>query len=128
MSNAESKYRGSKDYALVYSELITVAKYRGYVTYQEIAKLVGLPLQGNYMGKEIGHLLGEISEDEVSHGRPMLSVIVVSTTGTPGPGFYELARALGKLDSTDKDKERSFWEHEKKALYETWKIDLSEKE
>ena len=128
MSITESKYRGRKEYALVYSELITVAKYRGYVTYQEIAKLIGLPLQGNYMGKEIGHLLGEISEDEVSRGRPMLSAIVVSTTGTPGPGFFELARLLGKFDSTDKDKERAFWEHEKKALYETWKVVLREKE
>ncbi len=36
--NAEhSKYRGKKEYALIYTELITAAKYRGSVPYQEIA-------------------------------------------------------------------------------------------
>jgi hypothetical protein len=34
MSVVKSKYRGSKEYALVYTELITAAKYRGTFTYQ----------------------------------------------------------------------------------------------
>jgi len=29
------------------------------VTYQEIAKIMGLPLSGNYMGREIGEIIGE---------------------------------------------------------------------
>jgi len=122
------EYRGTQEYALVYCELITAAKYRGTVTYQEVAKLIGLPLEGNYMGAQIGQLLGEISEDEVSHGRPMLSAIVVNTTGIPGPGFFGLAVQLGKLDSTDKDKEQAFWKKEQRAIYETWKVDLGQKD
>ena len=38
-------HRGTKAYLLIYAELITAARYRGTVTYQELAELVGLPLQ-----------------------------------------------------------------------------------
>jgi len=90
------QYRGSKEYQLVFAELITASKYRGTLTYQEVAKLLGWPLTGQYMGTEIGRILGEISEDEASNGRPMLSAIVTTVEGYPGPGFFELARQLGK--------------------------------
>ena len=121
MNASKSKYRGTKEYALVYCELITAAKYRGTVTYQEIAKMMNLPLTGNHMSAVLGKILGEISEDEVSHERPMLSAIAVGVNGLPGAGFYVLARELGKL----KDQaEEVFWETEKKAVYETWKIRL----
>lgn len=118
------KYRGTIEYALVYNELITAARYRGTVTYQEIAKLMGIPLVGGYMAKLIGEILGEISMDEVEHGRPMLSVIAVGVKGLPGDGFYKLARELAKL-TTQSDEE--FWAAEKKAVYETWKIRLKVK-
>lgn len=119
MTTTRNKYRGTKEYALVYCELITAAKYRGTVTYQEIAKMMGIPLSGNYMSSLLGHILGEISEDEIANGRPMLSAIAVGINGLPGAGFYTLARDLGKLsDQSDED----FWEAEKKAVYEAWKI------
>jgi hypothetical protein len=121
MSVVENHYRGKKEYALVYSELIVAAKYRGTITYQEIAQIVGLPLQGNYMQKEIGQILGEISDDEVSNGRPMLSAIAVGVSGNPGQGFFNLARELGRLRDDD---EQRFWEAERKAVYDTWKIEL----
>jgi len=95
-------------------------------TYQEIAKLIGLPLQGNYMGAEIGQLLGEISEDEHNKGRHMLSAIVVTTSRFPGPGFFNLARNLGKLKVTSREEERSLWKKEVSALYDTWKVILKE--
>ena len=56
-----SKYLGTKEYLLVYGELITAARYRGVTTYQAIAQLIGLPLTGNYMGSEVGQILGENS-------------------------------------------------------------------
>lgn len=124
MTTVVPKYRGKKEYYLVLAELITAARFRGKVTYQEIAKLVGLPLEGNYMGAEIGHLLGEISEDEAKQGRPMLSAIVVTTGGHPGPGFFELARHLGRLKGTIRDDKLRFWEKEVSAVHETWKTVL----
>jgi hypothetical protein len=76
------------------------------------------------VGAEIGRLLGEISEDEVKHGRPMLSSIVVTKGGRPGPGYFELARHLGRLRGATKEEELRFWEAEVKAVYEAWKTVL----
>ena len=122
MTTVESKYRGTKEYSLVYTELITAAKYKGTVTYQEIAKIVGLPMQGNHMSKMLGQILGEISEDEVANRRPMLSAISCGVTGKPGKGFYELARKLGCLK--ENDDELDFWKKECQQVYETWKVVL----
>ena len=120
MSVVADKYRGSKEYLLVYCELIQAARYKGVTNYQAVAKIMSLPLTGNYMAKETGQMLGKISEDELKHGRPMLSVLVVGTSGLPGAGFFALARQLGKLQDDSPAAERSFWEQEKAAVYNTW--------
>lgn len=119
------KYRGSKAYYLVYSELITAARYRGTITYQEIAKIMGLPMSGNYMGSQIGWVLGEISEEEVKNGRPMLSAIAVSAKGKPNPGFYNWVRKLYDLKDDENFDEEAFWNEECTKVYETWKVELS---
>jgi alkylated DNA nucleotide flippase Atl1 len=121
MSTEQSRYRGTKEYGLIYTELITAAKYRGTVTYQEIAQIMGLPLQGNHMSREVGWILGEISESELANERPMLSAIAVGVNGKPGAGFFDWARKLGRLKSDD---EWAFWESECKSVYDTWKIKL----
>ena len=126
MSSSSGKYRGKKEYYLTFNELISAARYRGTVTYQEIAQLVGLPLKGSYMGSMIGHLLGEISEDEVNNGRPMLSAVAVNVQGVPGPGFYALARELGKEFDDSKEAKLAFWSSELSNVYEVWKIALAE--
>ena len=122
MAAVANRYRGTKEYLLVYSRLITAAQLRGTVTYQEIAKILRLPLQGSHMGSEIGWILGEISEDEhrAVPQRPMLSAVAVSNRGEPGPGFAALARELGRLNSTDPAEERRFWEEERARVYSTW--------
>ena len=121
MNTIQGRYRGKKDYALIYTELITAAKYRGTVTYQEIAQIMGLPLSGNHMSREVGWILGEISADELANGRPMLSAIAIGVNGKPGAGFYDWARKLERLTS---ENEQSFWESECKAVYDTWKTKL----
>ncbi len=122
MSINKDKYRGKKIYAQVYSELITAARYRGTLTYQEIAMMMDLPMKGNLMGKEIGLILGEISEDEVSHGRPMLSSIAVGVDGKSSEGFFNLAELLGKLKPGEDRKK--FWAKEKQAVYDAWKVEI----
>ena len=124
MSIVRDKYRGTMAYHLIYSELIAAARYRGSVTYQEIAKIIGLPLSGNHMGHEIGQLLSEIAEDEFIADRPMLSAIAIKANGSPGPGFFNLARNLKKLSSGIETDERTFWEKERKDIYDTWKVAL----
>ena len=120
MEDTKKRYFGTTDYYLVYSELITSARYRGVTTYQAIAQLIGLPLYGSHMGREIGQIVGEISENEIRQGRPMLSAVCVGVSGLPGPGFYGFARSLGRLDSSIKDDELLFWKSERDAVYEAW--------
>ncbi len=116
-----SKYRGSKESLLVYCALITAAQCRGTVSYQKVADIMRLLPQGHHMGAEVGHLLGEISEDECRHGRPMLSALAVSVSGIPGEGFFKLATQLGKLDLSSGVTKEDFWQKERDAVYETWK-------
>jgi len=120
MTIVADKYRGTKTYHRVYCELITAARYRGTVTYQKIAQLMGLPTVGGYMAKQVGHVLGEISEDEHLQGRPMLSAVAVGVSGEPGNGFYLLARDLKKLKDDSAEARKLFWESEKIAIYEEW--------
>jgi hypothetical protein len=117
---ADPKYRGSKAYLLVYSELIGAARSGGTIAYGRVAEIMGLPTTANFMAAEVGHLLGEMSEDEHRNGRPMLSAIAVGASGMPGQGFFKLARDLAKLGDCSPDNERAFWEREKKAVYATW--------
>lgn len=69
--------------------------------------------------KEVGQMLGEISEDEVHAGRPMLSAVVVGVSGKPGPGFFGLAGDLGRL--SDGGDQQAFWEQERDAVYDAWR-------
>ena len=124
MPVVKSKYRGTKEYSLIYVELITAARYRGTVTYQEIARIIGLPITGGFMAGELGQLLGEISEDEVTAGRPMLSAIAVGVNGSLGKGFFTLARQLGRVQD---ENDQAFWEKEHKLVYDTWKTVLKKK-
>lgn len=120
MTNISSKYRGSVQYHLVYCELIRAARYHGLTTYQAIAQIMGLPLKGSHMGREVGQMLGEISEDEVNRGRPMLSAVAVSVNGLPGPGLFSLARQFGRLSEEGKAEQEKFWKDEVSAVYKTW--------
>lgn len=72
------------------------------------------------MGREVGQVLGEISEDEVNEGRPMLSAIAVSKDGTSSEGFFGLAESLGRLTERDAVTDKRFWENERKAVYKIW--------
>ncbi len=64
-------------------------------------------------------LLGKISEDENDLGRGMLSVLVVykGQDQMPGPGFFELAKSLGR-DVSDKLK---FWSEEFQLVLDSHK-------
>ena len=103
MPVVSDKYRGTHKYFHVHAELVRAAQYRGRTTYQDIALLMGLPQSGNHMAKEIGLILGEISEDEVRAGRPMLSAVAVNVRGKAGSGFFGLARDLGRLDQNKEE-------------------------
>lgn len=125
VASSPFSYRGSKEHILVHCELISAARYRGTTTYQTIADIMGLPLSGAYMGTEVGRILGEISRQEVEQGRPMLSAVVVGTSGQPGHEFFGLAGELGKLQESSSEAEKRFWETELTAVYETWRREFN---
>jgi alkylated DNA nucleotide flippase Atl1 len=122
MSIVQDKYRKTTTYFHVLAELVRAAQYRGLTTYQDIAVIMGITVTGNHMAKQTGKILGEISEDEVRAGRPMLSAVAVSVQGYPSKGFYVLARELGLLKSGQD--ERKFWEQQREAVYAAWKRPL----
>jgi hypothetical protein len=63
-------------------------------------------------------ILGEISTEEDEAGRGMLSVVVVHKDGDkmPGPGFFDLAKRLGR-ETTDK---LAAWATEMDAVQRAW--------
>jgi molybdopterin synthase catalytic subunit len=77
--------------------LIERAKVLGMIAYSDlVSKIRALAFKAH--DPRLFHLLGEISSEEEAAGRGMLSVIVVHKQGDmqPGPGFFELAKSLGR--------------------------------
>lgn len=97
--------------------LIEVAKKRGRIAYSELTgKIEAIAFE--YDDPRYWHLLGEISVDEMKAKRGMLSAIVVHRSGDmrPGPGFYELAKGLGKkVGEVDR-----FWLAEFNRVHDVW--------
>ena len=116
-----SRYEGDKEYYRVYSLLIQAAHFRGKVQYMQVAKILHITQPGNYMGREVGQVLGEISRNEVEHGRPMLSAIVIGTNGVPGEGFQKFASGIGRWNGEGNWKD--FWQTELEEVYNTWILD-----
>lgn len=89
------------------------------VFYSEIAPLAGLDMANPADRDKISGILGEISEYEVTHRRPMLSAIVVHKDGDklPGGGFFELAKALHLYDGGDK---QVFYLKEMTRVFDYW--------
>jgi len=97
--------------------LIERAKVRGMIPYSELAsqiRTVCVKPESN----ALAGMLGEISSAEDAAGRGMLTVIVVHKSGDmqPGPGFFELAKELGR-DTSDILK---CWVDELKKVHAYW--------
>lgn len=97
--------------------MIERAKVRGMIPYSDIAtKIKTIHVEAH--DPRLFHLLGEISSEEDTAGRGMLSVIVVHKTGDmqPGPGFFELAKHLGRNTSDI----LKCWVDELKRVHAVW--------
>ncbi len=90
-----------------------------FVRYKPLAEKFGLPFNNSYERDQLYHILGNISEYEYEHKRPMLSVIVVNDEYKPGKGFFTLARRLGVPGVVDED---GFALDERKRLFDYWKF------
>jgi hypothetical protein len=81
--------------------LIERAKAQETIPYSDLVNQV-TSITLDPRSQALAFMLGEISSEEDSAGRGMLTVIVVHKFGdmTPGPGFFDLARQLGR-DTSD---------------------------
>jgi hypothetical protein len=89
----------------VRSVLIEIARRRQIIHYQELSDRcsLGLNMHDNPQDRlEIGSILGEISEYENDHDRPLLSALVITRSGEEGDGFYKLCEYLGKTSDWKK--------------------------
>ena len=122
MCIVERRYKETIEYYKVYSALIYAAKGQKELNYIDVAKIMGIPETGNYMGAETGHLLCEISENEHNNERPLLGAVVVkSNMGIPGDGFFTFACQLHKLEeNTTPEQKKLFWKNELNQVYEKW--------
>lgn len=99
--------------------LIERAKVRGLIPYSELAAQIKA-IQIRPESYAFAAMLGEISTEEDKAGRGMLSVIVVHKSGDmqPGPGFFELAKELGR-DTSDI---LACWVAELKKVHAYWSL------
>jgi hypothetical protein len=97
--------------------LVERAKVRGMMPYSELAvQIRSMSLEPH--DQRLFLLLGEVSTEEDAAGRGMLSVIVVHKVGDmqPGPGFFELAKRLGRVTSDI----LKCWVEELKKVHAVW--------
>ncbi len=111
-----SKWQAAKDETRGDPRARVVAD-KGPMTYGELcSSLTTIAIEPHSFA--LAHMLGEISDDEDSAGRGMLSAYVVSKeTGGPGAGFFELAEQLGRKVG-DRDE---FWIAELARVEVAWK-------
>lgn len=120
-TGGSTKYRGTKEYYRIFAKLIAAAESGQIISYKEVGNILGIKSFGDHYAREVGRVLGEISDDEHGNGRPMLSAIAHNEAGSPGPGFYKCARDPGFAISTDRKDELAFWEKEQSRVYQEWK-------
>lgn len=118
MGILDSHFRGSTAYFESYKALIRAAREHNPATYKLLMEIMKLK-PGNYAQAQVGIMLGEISEDTVRAGLPMLSAVVVGTeTKRPSEGFFQLAVELGRLPAGCGEAQKMvFWESELQRVY-----------
>jgi len=103
--------------AAVYQKLIQVAKARKSITYGELAQAADVSADGDDAMRVVGELLDAIADQEVTAGRPLLPIVVVSgRTNMPGGGLFKYAKRK-KLQKGD---DMAFFVAELTRVYDFW--------
>lgn len=86
-------------------KLIELASQKKMIAYSDLAAVLQISYSNIDERNQLHSILGEISEDEVKAGRPMLSVLVHHKNDIlrrPGSGFFKLANDLGQMFPKEK--------------------------
>ena len=113
----QASWDAAKDQAK--SHLAERARLRGQMTYSDLVNKITAANFEPY-SKALAELLGEISREEAEAGRGMMTAIVVKKVGDmePGPGFFELAKSLGR----DVSDPMRCWVEEFKKVHAAWSV------
>ena len=103
----------------VYEKIVKVAKNEGVITYSKVASRAGIDTNWDGWRWKIRAILDTISRREHRNGRPLLSAVVIrKNEGTPGDGFFKLAKGLGLYNGGDDD---MYWWEELKRVHAYWR-------
>ena len=103
--------------------LIKVAQRRGTIAYSDLLRLarVKLDMSVPYDRGMLGHLLGEISWNEVAENRPMLSSVAIHVGDyKQGQGFFDLAEKLYDISFRNADQQLEFGMKELSKTHKYW--------
>jgi len=104
----------------IYARLQVVARAQRTITYSEIAPLAGLDMERQEDRDRIAAILDEISRHEHAEGRPLLSAVVVHKgDGTPGDGFFKMARSVEVMQASDD--RVTFFARELGRVHDAWR-------
>ena len=105
----------------LYNQLQKAASTEGTVFYSDLALTLGLNMQSPEDRNRMSFLLDEISIYEHSHGRPLLSVVVVHKDDDrmPGQGFFSMAKRVGLFQTNDRI---AFFSEELRRVYNHWSV------
>lgn len=103
--------------------LIKVARRKGTISYTDLMSQskVKLDMSIPYDRGILGHLLGEISWNEVMQQRPMLSSVAIHAGDyKQGQGFFDLAERLYNLTFNNSDQQLKFGMEELNKTHSFW--------
>ena len=110
----EKEWDSCKD--KMFQVLQRVASQGQTISYSALSSELPIPIDPH--GNEMRGMLGQVSTEEDSCGRGMLSVIVVHKEGDkmPGKGFFDCAAGLSR-DVSDRER---LWISEINRVYKEW--------
>ncbi|MCG3204341.1 MAG: hypothetical protein KCHDKBKB_01056 [Elusimicrobia bacterium] len=103
-------------------ELIKTSQGPGYCFYGDLYRRYQIDLDNIEGRNSLHQALGRISTREHKQGRPLLSAVVVDKKNKrPGPGFFELAKTLGRYDGPlTGRKSQVFLDAELRSISDYW--------
>jgi len=109
----------------LHRQLVGVAKGpRGVISYRDLGVKNGIAVEDEFHFNDLAGQIGTVSQYELEHGRPLLSVVVVrNDTQMPGKGFFKFARSLGVMKTTPQNELNclTFFAEEHIRVRDYWK-------
>ncbi len=105
--------------AALHPVLIDTVRQGRTIAYRDLARAAGVPAPHSIHRTTLA--LEALIRADHAAGRPLLAAVAVGKAGLPGPGFFQLLRALGRYDGPDRGPEAAAWHaSELRAALDHW--------